>query len=206
MIDYDYLLKFILIGDSGVGKTTLMSAFCNDNKKCIEPTIGVEFGAKQMKVGSKSVKLQIWDSAGSEQFRSITRGYYRNTVGTIIVYDVSNYQSFLNVKYWLKEIAEYGKEHNKVTLIGNKTDLKELRRVPYEVGSDFAKENDYLFFETSALNRQGLNEPFVKSVECALKSIEEGKIDIFDESSGVKIGNFSSASPYKRQTNNKCCN
>lgn len=121
-------MKFILIGDSGVGKSCFLYQFIeNKFSDQLEPTIGIEFGTKILIVGNKTVRLQIWDSAGQENYRSITRSYYRNTIATFLVYDITNKQSFDHVKNWYQEACNYGNSQMYFILLGNKCELNAQR-------------------------------------------------------------------------------
>ena len=125
MTDYDYLFKFIIIGDSNVGKSCLMLQFIERKfKSFIDPTIGVEFGSKKMDISGKVVKLQIWDTAGQENFRSITRSYFRGAIGALLVFDITNRQSFIDIEKWLKEVKSNTTSNIEMILVGNKCDLK----------------------------------------------------------------------------------
>ena len=138
-IDIDLCFKIILIGDSGVGKTNILTRFTkntfnNDNKS----TIGVEFGTKIINIQDHIVKLQIWDTAGQERYKSITVAYYKGSKGAFIVYDVSKKQSFDNVIKWYNDIKKNGEKDLSIILIGNKTDIKD-REVSFEEAKRFAE-------------------------------------------------------------------
>lgn len=189
MSNYNYLMKFILIGNSGVGKSCMLFQFIEDKfKNGIEPTIGIEFGTKIMDIKEKIVRLQIWDSAGQENYRSITRSYYRNTICAFLVYDTSSRKSFEDIKIWLEEAKTYGNKSMYFVLIGNKCDLRESREVPLVDGEIFAKENQMIFFETSAKENVNVFKAFESVVECIVADIKKGKIDPYNESLGVKVG------------------
>ena len=155
--DYEYLLKITLIGDAGVGKTFLLSRYINDElprKK--GPTIGVEFATKAICLANGGiVKAQIWDTAGTERFKAITSAHYRKSVGALVVYDITVRETFLHVKKWLDELREHGEPGIVVTLVGNKVDLVKAdpskREVSTEEALQFAKKNDMLFEESSAV-------------------------------------------------------
>ena len=147
---YDYLIKLLLIGDSGVGKSCLLLRYADDTfTSSFITTIGIDFKIKSILIDDSKVKLQIWDTAGQERFRTITTAYYRGAMGILLVYDVADENSFFNVKNWMKQIDQNAAENVNRVLIGNKCDLDE-RKVSYEQGKALADEYGIKFFETSA--------------------------------------------------------
>ena len=127
--EYDYLFKVVLIGDSGVGKSNLLSRFTrNEFNLESKSTIGVEFATKSITAEGKTIKAQIWDTAGQERYRAITSAYYRGAVGALLVYDISKQGTFQNVERWLKELRDHAERNIVVMLVGNKSDLKQVRR------------------------------------------------------------------------------
>ena len=150
-IEFDYLLKFIVIGDSSVGKSNILSKFKDDKfDEKSQPSIGVQFIAKNIVIENTTFRLQIWDTAGQECFRSMTKIYYKNSSCAFLVYDITEKESFNNIDLWLNECKKVAPETILLVLIGNKCDLKENREVSYEDGLKFSKKNKMLFFETSA--------------------------------------------------------
>ncbi|KAG5866699.1 hypothetical protein JTB14_018606 [Gonioctena quinquepunctata] len=148
--DYDHLFKLLIIGDSGVGKSSLLLRFSDNTfTGSYITTIGVDFKIKTVNVNGQKVKLQIWDTAGQERFRTITSTYYRGTHGVIVVYDVTNGESFANVKRWLHEIEQNCDLVNKV-LVGNKNDTPERKVVLTEDAQCFPDTMNIQLFETSA--------------------------------------------------------
>eukprot|EP00982_Pelagococcus_subviridis_P014954 31368-Pelagococcus_subviridis.AAC.7 len=137
--DYDYLFKVVLIGDSGVGKSNLLSRFTR-NEFCLESksTIGVEFATRTIEVDTNTIKAQIWDTAGQERYRAITSAYYRGAVGALLVYDITKSESYEDVEKWLKELRDHADANIVIMLIGNKCDLKHLRCVQTEDARLFA--------------------------------------------------------------------
>lgn len=179
---YNYLLKYIIVGDSGVGKSNLLLRFVYDKfKKDHEVTIGVEFGAKNLNINKKSYKIQIWDTAGQEQFRSITRAYYKSAACGFLVYDITNKDSFINVQTWIDECKSQCPSTITLFLIGNKTDLNDNRAVTYEEGENLAKLNDMKFFETSAKENFNINEVFNTSAQDIASKIDKNYYDISSE-------------------------
>ncbi|XP_047315005.1 ras-related protein RIC1 [Impatiens glandulifera] len=160
--EYDYLFKLLLIGDSGVGKSCLLLRFADDSYlDSYISTIGVDFKIRTVEHEGKSIKLQIWDTAGQERFRTITSSYYRGAHGIIVVYDVTEQESFNNVKQWLSEIDRYANENVNKLLVGNKCDLEENREVSYDAGKAFADELGIPFMETSAKDSTNVEQAFL---------------------------------------------
>ncbi len=163
--EYDYLFKLLLIGDSGVGKSNLLLRFADEIfTPSYISTIGVDFKIKTIKIDGKTVKLQIWDTAGQERFRTITSSYYRGANGIIIVYDVTDRDSFSNVKAWLGEIERYATESVDKLIVGNKSD-KPDRAVETAEAKHFADEIGLPFIETSAKTGEHVEAAFMKMAE-----------------------------------------
>jgi len=159
--EYDYLFKVVLIGDSGVGKSNLLSRFTR-NEFCLESksTIGVEFATRTLQVEGRTIKAQIWDTAGQERYRAITSAYYRGALGALLVYDTTKPTTFENVSRWLKELRDHADSNIVIMLIGNKTDLKHLRAVATEDAQSFAEKEGLSFVETSALEATNVENAF----------------------------------------------
>ncbi|CEM14028.1 unnamed protein product [Vitrella brassicaformis CCMP3155] len=159
--DYDYLFKIVLIGDSGVGKSNLLSRFTRDEFNLeSKSTIGVEFATKSVPVNGKTIKAQIWDTAGQERYRAITSAYYRGAVGALLVYDISKRQSFENIDRWLKELRDHADPNIVILLVGNKADLKHLRAVTQDEAASFAEQQGLACIETSALDSMNVETAF----------------------------------------------
>lgn len=159
MNDYDYLFKILLIGDSGVGKTSILLRFTDDSySESFLSTIGVDFKIKTFEYHNKMIKLQIWDTAGQERFRTITSSYYRGAHGIIVVFDLTDPESYENIKQWLHEITRYANENVCKMLVGNKSDLYEKRMV--FSGKEFAESKNIQYIETSAKNCDNIDELF----------------------------------------------
>ncbi|KAL6471213.1 hypothetical protein MHYP_G00198630 [Metynnis hypsauchen] len=160
--EYDYLFKLLLIGDSGVGKSCLLLRFADDTyTESYISTIGVDFKIRTIEMDGKIVKLQIWDTAGQERFRTITSSYYRGAHGIIIVYDVTDQESFNNVKQWLEEIDRYACENVSKLLVGNKSDLTSKKVVDFTTAKEFAEPLKIPFLETSAKNASNVEKAFL---------------------------------------------
>ena len=188
-IQFHYLLKYIIIGNSSVGKSNLLLKFAH-NKFLDEyqATIGVEFGAKNVEIDNKIFRVQIWDTAGQENFRSITRAYYKNSVCALIVYDINNEDTFDSVQSWIQECKLQTPKTVTMILVGNKCDLE--CKVDRNRAKEIAEENGMLYFETSAKTGKGVDELFKKSAAKIKDNIEKNYYDLTNESCGVKIGNL----------------
>jgi len=159
--EYDYLYKVVLIGDSGVGKSNLLSRFTrNEFNLETKSTIGVEFATRSIQADGKTIKAQIWDTAGQERYRAITSAYYRGAVGALLVYDIAKNVTFKNVERWLTELRENAANNIVIMLVGNKSDLRHLREVPTDSAKEFAEKNNLLFIETSALDSSNVELAF----------------------------------------------
>ncbi|KAE8673688.1 Ras-related protein RABA2c [Hibiscus syriacus] len=159
--EYEYLFKIVLIGDSGVGKSNILSRYTR-NEFCLESksTIGVEFATRTLQVEGKAVKAQIWDTAGQERYRAITSAYYRGAVGAILVYDITKRQTFDNVQRWLRELRNHADSNIVLMMAGNKSDLNHLRAVSEQDGQALAEKEGLSFLETSALDATNIQKAF----------------------------------------------
>jgi Ras-related protein Rab-2A len=193
-MSYAYLFKYIIIGDTGVGKSCLLLQFTDKRFQPVHDlTIGVEFGARMVSIDSKQVKLQIWDTAGQEAFRSITRSYYRGAAGALLVYDITRRETFNHLTSWLEDARQHANPNMTIMLIGNKSDLSHKRAVSTEEGEQFAKEHGLIFLETSARTALNVEEAFINTAREIYGKIQSGALDVSNESYGIKVG-FSSSS------------
>ena len=164
--NYDIMYKIVLIGDSSVGKTNIMSIFVrNDFNIESKPTIGVEFSNRNIIHEGKKIKIQVWDTAGQERYRAITGAYYKGAVGAMLIYDITKKSTFDNLERWLKELNDHANTGVVCLLIGNKSDLNYLRVVKQEEAMSYAKKKGFGFFETSALESYNVNEAFKKMID-----------------------------------------
>jgi Ras-related protein Rab-2A len=187
-MSYSYLFKYIIIGDTAVGKSCLLLQFTDKRfRPDHDLTIGVEFGARFIQIEDKTVKLQIWDTAGQESFRSITRSYYRGATGALLVYDISRRDTFNHLSRWLDEARLNANPHMVIMLIGNKMDL-DKREVSFDEGNRFAQENGLVFMETSAKTSQNVEEAFLNTTRKIYENIQAGVYDLTNESHGIKVG------------------
>ena len=161
--DYDYLFKVLIIGNSGVGKSCLLLRFAEDmfSDNYIS-TIGVDFKIRKLELEGKSIKLQIWDTAGQERFRTITKSYYRGSNGIVVVYDITDRESFEQVQHWMSEIDAHAQADVCRLLVGNKCDLAENRVVTLSEAEQFAQHHQLQYLETSAMNGTNVKDAFVK--------------------------------------------
>lgn len=209
---YDFIYKIIIIGDSGVGKSNILSRFVNDKFELnTKHTIGVEFSTKTLIINNDSLKIQIWDTAGQERYRAITSAYYRGAHGALIVYDITKKQTFDNLDRWIDELNDYtfnncaGKQLPLI-LIGNKTDLCHLRQISTESGISYSREKNVHFLETSAMSNTNVYQAFdilIKNIHssCLLKLNNDDK-DIEKElpqSQSIIVTNNPNPTKYK------CC-
>lgn len=184
--DYDYLFKVVLIGDSGVGKSNLLSRFTrNEFSLESKSTIGVEFATRTINVDNKMIKAQIWDTAGQERYRAITSAYYRGAVGALLVYDITRHVTFENVERWLKELKDHTDSNIVVMLVGNKADLRHLRAVPTEDGQSFAERESLYFMETSALESTNVEHAFQQVLTQIYRVVSRKALDVGEDSAAV---------------------
>ncbi|XP_061370381.1 ras-related protein RABA3-like isoform X2 [Gastrolobium bilobum] len=162
----DYVFKVVVIGDSAVGKTQILSRFAK-NEFCFDSksTIGVEFQTRTVTINGKVIKAQIWDTAGQERYRAVTSAYYRGALGAMLVYDITKRKSFDNVARWVEELRAHADSSIVIMLVGNKGDLVDLRVVPTEDAVEFAEDQGLFFSETSALSGENVDTAFLKLLE-----------------------------------------
>ena len=159
--DYEFIFKVLLLGNSNVGKSSLFLRFVDDIwNDTFVPTIGVDFKIKTFEIDSKKIKMQIWDTAGQERFKNIIASYYRGAHGILLLYDVTDKDSFKNLSNWLIEIEKNASKNVLKVLIGNKSDLEDKRVVSYNQGKEFADTYGLKFIETSAKKNLNVNEAF----------------------------------------------
>jgi Ras-related protein Rab-1A len=159
--DYEFIFKVLLLGNSNVGKSSLFLRFVDDIwNDTFVPTIGVDFKIKTFEIDSKKIKMQIWDTAGQERFKNIISSYYRGAHGILLLYDVTDKDSFKNLSNWLIEIEKNASKNVLKVLIGNKSDLEDKRVISYNQGKEFADTYGLKFIETSAKKNLNVNEAF----------------------------------------------
>ena len=174
--NYDLILKLVLIGDSGVGKTNILSRYNNNEfSLATQPTVGVEFGNKVIKKENKSIKLQLWDTAGQERYKAITNAFYKGSKGAFVVYDITRKSSFLNIDNWIGELKTNGSDDILIILVGNKTDLEDKREVSTDDGEKKAKQYGIAFCETSALQGKNIEHAFNILIDEIILEIDNAK-------------------------------
>ena len=205
-VDYDILFKLILVGDSGVGKTNILSRYINNEYSSnSESTVGVEFSTKMLNKNNKKIKVQIWDTAGQERYKSITSVFYKGAKGGFIVYDITRKDTFNSTDKWINDLKMNGDENISLILIGNKSDLQEQREVSLEDMTKKAELFGVNFCETSALNNTNIDKVFDIVVEDMIKKFD-GKNELNNNLNeknmkGVELNNEKKEEVKKK----KCC-
>ena len=203
--NYDVLFKIVLIGDSFVGKTNIMSKYLkNEFHEDSKATVGVEFGAKKFDIEGKSVKAQIWDTAGQERYKAITTTYYKGAKGALIVYDITRKETFDSVDRWISELVNSGDKNMTMLLIGNKCDLDTQRQVTKEQGEEKAKAFRVAFLETSASSGENLDVAF----EMIMKEVYSKCKNELDEDDGMEemqMGKEIDLTKENKVEKKKCC-
>jgi len=188
----DYIVKVILVGDSSVGKSNLMKRWSSDEFDLeSRATIGLELIVKNSVVKGKVFNIQLWDTAGHERFKSLTTSYYRGCHGVFLVYDVTSHGSFVSVRTWLEEIRRVAPPETAIILIGNKMDLENLREITEEEGELYAKTNNLLFIETSALKCTNVDKAFnivIEEIYNRSPKVEKETIESMNPGTTIKIG------------------
>ncbi|OAV92015.1 hypothetical protein PTTG_03579 [Puccinia triticina 1-1 BBBD Race 1] len=215
MATWDYVMKFVVVGDSSTGKSSLLVQLTD--KRFLgqsDPTIGVEFGASLISLpNGKTIKAQVWDTAGQESFRSITRSYYRGAAGALLVFDTTHRQSFLNLSQWHEDLKSYGDPDLTVVVVGNKSDLcpstgddsghppAASRQVTHDEALSWAHERGLEYIETSAKTGANVEEAFAK---VARKIYESGRLDLQNRSNQQRPGT-SFPLPNNSHNQKRCC-
>ena len=209
--NYDLIFKLVLIGDSGVGKTNILTRYTkNEFSLATQTTVGVEFGSKIIKKNDKLIKLQIWDTAGQERYKSITSAYYKGSKGAFVVYDISRKPTFENVDKWIGELKTNASEDVLIMLVGNKSDLEDKREVQIDEVKKKAEQHKIAFCETSALKGNNIEQAFDSLIDEIAKKVEKEKLSevkVIKESIPITLDTNEKKEKDNGKNNNKknCC-
>ena len=200
---YDLLFKLILIGDSCVGKSNILSKYLkNEFDPNSRATVGVEFGTKNILINNKKIKIQIWDTAGQERYRSITSAYYKGAKGALIVYDITRKATFNNIDKWISDLKLNGDKDICIIILGNKSDLNDKREISTEEGIKKSEQFKTAFLETSALNGDNIGKAFEELIQQIIQNNKNYFIDT-DKKEMDKGINLDEAD--KSDNKGKCC-
>lgn len=173
-LNFDYMFKLLIIGNSSVGKTSFLFRYVDDSfTSAFVSTVGIDFKVKTVFRKDKRIKLQIWDTAGQERYRTITTAYYRGAMGFLLMYDITNQESFNAVQDWATQIKTYSWDNARVVLVGNKCDMEDDRLVPTEDGQRLAEELGFQFFEASAKDNINIKQVFEHLVDDICEKMNE---------------------------------
>ena len=197
---FDEKIKIMIIGETRVGKTSLISKYCKNEFSGGQylSTIGIDFQIKNLEINSKKIRLQIWDTAGEERFRNIAKNYFQSSDGFLVVYDIANHESFETLDYWIEEIRANSQELSKMILVGNKCDKEKERKIQKEDGKAYAKKKQIKFYEVSAKDGTNVNEVFEILVKDILKSYSPSE-------NMKKRGSKMLSVPVLKQKKSSCC-
>ena len=198
-------IKLILIGDSNVGKTTLLYKYIdNENKEDITPTVGLENKVKTTEIKGIKTKIQIWDTAGQEKFNSLTKNTFTNTDGILIVFDLTNKSSFNNIKNWIEDVKYKSDPKIKKIIVGNKSDLKDKRKVSKEDIKSITEK--YKYIEVSALNGNNVEKAFDNLIKAIVgKRGEDELIADFGMDDQILSLSGSTINNLNKEKKKKCC-
>ena len=204
---YEMMFKVVIVGDSFVGKTNIMSKYLkNEFHEDTKATVGVEFGSKQFKIGGHNIRAQIWDTAGQERYKSITSAYYKGAKGAFVVYDITRKESFDSIDKWINDLYSSADKKLTIVVIGNKNDLEDQRIITKEQGQEKANKLNIAFMETSALTGNNLDKAFEMMMnevykKCHEEMLAEGEVDIFEGGQDINLAQNKG----KAQSKKSCC-
>lgn len=202
---FDYMFKILIIGNSSVGKTSFLFRYADDSfTSAFVSTVGIDFKVKTVIRREKRMKLQIWDTAGQERYRTITTAYYRGAMGFILMYDVTNEESFHSVQDWVTQIKTYSWDNAQVILVGNKSDMEVERVVTYDRGKQLADQLGLEFFETSAKENINVKNVFERLVDIICDKMSDG-LDSDQSVPNVGRGTRLTDNPMQNNQNNCQC-
>lgn len=196
---YDLSIRLVIVGDSGVGKTSYLLRYTSGEfNPDTQPTLGVEFLTKEITVMNRKTQVQLWDTAGQELFRSVTRSYYRGAYGAFLFFDITNRESFTNIERWIYDVQKFAWPNVVLILIGNKKDKEAKREVQTDEALNFAKLHQMPYFETSAKMNLGINEPMDECLNKIVKMMENNEFDLNSNEN-------SETSKVLKEENEGCC-
>ena len=205
--NYEMMFKVVLVGDSFVGKTNIMSKYLkNEFHEDSKATVGVEFGSKQFKIEGHTIKAQIWDTAGQERYKAITSAYYKGAKGAFVVYDITRKGSFESIEKWVNDLTSTADKKLTIVVIGNKCDLEDQRQITKEQGEEKANKLEVAFLETSAFSGENLDKAFEMMMneiykKCHEEMLAEGDVDIIEGGQDINLARKNDNSEAKK----KCC-
>ena len=191
--NYEMMFKVVLVGDSFVGKTNIMSKYLKDEfHEDSKATVGVEFGSKQFTIEGHSIKAQIWDTAGQERYKAITSAYYKGAKGAFVVYDITRKSSFESIDKWVNDLTAAADKKITIVVIGNKSDLEDQRQIPKEKGEEKAAKLEVAFLETSAFSGENLDKAFELMIneiykKCHEEMLAENDLEIIEGGKDINL-------------------
>lgn len=208
--NYEMIFKIVLIGDSFVGKSNILSKYLkNEFNEDSKATVGVEFGSKATTIEGHSIKVQIWDTAGQERYKAITNAYYKGALGAFLVYDITRKETFDNVDKWISELKTNGSKNISILIIGNKCDLDDKRQITKADAEQKAKNYNVAYMETSALSGENIEvafETIIKGIydKCHTELEEKNKLEI-EKEKPIDIGTHKHESEQIKKSKLECC-
>ncbi|XP_066534063.1 ras-related protein Rab-3A-like [Hoplias malabaricus] len=203
--NFDFMFKILIIGNSSVGKTSFLFRYADDSfTPAFVSTVGIDFKVKTIYRNDKRIKLQIWDTAGQERYRTITTAYYRGAMGFILMYDITNEDSFNSVQDWSTQIKTYSWDNAQVLLVGNKCDMEQERVVISDRGKQLADQLGFEFFEASAKDNTNVKQTFERLVDVICDKMSDNLVSPDSSPSGLKPGPELSAQPQRSHKDCAC--